>query len=188
MADALGSYPQFRLNFEQQGKRAKDLLKAARAGEAEALARFKSPPRLAEAQYLIARELRFDNWASMKRHISEMTLAREAMHASAPDNNLPTLHIRCGHGPQESLKEAGFGGDYYVDIYPYIIGPVREGSGYLEQRARHIVDCYGDQFDPPLEYEGQLRSLQDKERELHDSTDSSASCSGSNTMSPTSCH
>jgi hypothetical protein len=45
MADALGSYPQFRLNFEQQGKRAKDLLKAARAGEAEALARFKSPPK-----------------------------------------------------------------------------------------------------------------------------------------------
>jgi hypothetical protein len=171
MADALGSYPQFRLNFEQQGKRAKDLLKAARAGEAEAFVRFKSPPRLAEAQYLIAQELRFDNWASMKRHISEMTLAREAMHASAPDSDLPTLHIRCGHDLQESLKEAGFGGDYYVDIYPYIMGPVREGSGYREQRARHIVDCYGDQFDPPLEYEGQLRSLRDKERELHDSAD-----------------
>jgi hypothetical protein len=171
MADALGSYPQFRLNFEQQGKRAKDLLKAARAGEAEARARFKSPPRLAEAQYLIARELRFDNWASMKRHIGEMTLARGAMHASAPDSDLPTLHIRCGHDLQEALKEAGFGGDYYVDVYPYIIGPVREGSGYLEQRARHIVDCYGDQFDPLLEYEGQLQSLRDKERELHDSAD-----------------
>ena len=174
MADTLGPYPQFRLNFEQQGKRAKDLLKAARAGEADALARFKSPPksrpRLAEAQYLIARELRFDSWAAMKRHISEMTLAREAMHASVPDSDLPTLHIRCGHDLQESLKEAGFDGDYYVDIYPYIIGPVREGSGYLEQRARHIVDCYGDQFDPPLEYEGQLRSLKDKERELRDST------------------
>jgi hypothetical protein len=67
------------------------------------------------------------------------------------------------------LKEAGFGGDYYVDIYPYMIGPVREGPGCLEQRARHIVDCYGDQFDPPLEYEGQLRGLEDGERELHDS-------------------
>ena len=31
MTDTLGSYPHFRLNFEQQGKRAKDLLKAARA-------------------------------------------------------------------------------------------------------------------------------------------------------------
>jgi hypothetical protein len=169
MTDTLGSYPQFRLNFEQQGKRAKDLLKAARAGEAEALARFKSPPTLAEAQYLIARELRFDNWAALKRHIAEMTLAREAMHASVLDSDLRTLHIRCGHDLQDSLKEAGFGGDYYIDIYPYTIGPVREGSGYLEQRARHIVDCYGAQFDPPLQYETQLRDLEQRERELHDS-------------------
>jgi hypothetical protein len=171
MADTLGSVPQFRLNFEQQGKRAKELLKAARAGEPEALARFRWRPRLAEAQYLIARELRFDNWASLKRHIAEMTFAREAMNASVPDGDLRTLHIRCGHDLQASLKEAGFGGDYYVDIYPYMIGPVREGQGCLEQRARHIVDCYGDQFDPPLEYEGQLRGLEDRERELHDSAD-----------------
>ena len=79
MADTLGSYPQFRLNFEQQGKRARELLNAARAGEPEALARFRSPPRLAEAQYLVARELRFDNWASLKRHIAKMTLEREAI-------------------------------------------------------------------------------------------------------------
>ncbi|MBV8840310.1 MAG: hypothetical protein JO000_27555 [Alphaproteobacteria bacterium] len=171
MADALGSYPQFRLNFEQQGKRAKDLLKAARAGEPEARARFKSPPKLAEAQYLIARELRFESWAAMKRHIGEMSRARAAMQASVPDGDLPTLHVRCGHDLQEPLREAGFCGDYYVDVYPYIIGPVREGPGSLEQRARHIVDCYGDQFAPPLEYEPQLRSLQDKERELHASAD-----------------
>jgi hypothetical protein len=171
MADTLGSYPHFRLNFEQQGKRAKELLKAARAGEAEALARFGSPPRLAEAQYLIARELRFENWAALKRHIAEMTRAREAITTSVPDSDLRTLHIRCGHDLQEPLKAAGFSGDYYVDIYPYSMGPVREGPGYLEQRARHIVDCYGDQFDPPLEYEGQLRSLEDRERELRDSSD-----------------
>ncbi len=171
MTDTLGSYPQFRLNFEQQGKRAKELLKAARAGEPEALARFSSPPMLAEAQYLIARELRFDNWAALKRHIAKMTLEREAMKASVPDGDLRTLHVRCGHDLQASLKEAGFGGDYYVDIYPYLMGPVREGPGCLEQRARHIVDCYGDQFDPPLEYEGQLRALEDGERELHDSAE-----------------
>jgi len=171
MADTLGPYPQFRLNFEQQGKRARELLKAARAGEPEALARFRSPPKLAEAQYLIARELRFDNWASLKRHIAKMGLEREAMNASVPDGDLRTLHIRCGHDLQAPLKEAGFGGDYYVDIYPYLMGPVREGSGCIEQRARHIVDCYGDQFDPPLEYEGQLRALEDGERALHDSAD-----------------
>lgn len=57
MPDWNRSYASFRLNFEQQGKRAKDLLRAARAGEPEALARFlQSPPKLAEAQYLIAKE------------------------------------------------------------------------------------------------------------------------------------
>jgi hypothetical protein len=171
MADTLESYPQFRLNFEQQGKRARELLKAARAGEREALARFRSSPKLAEAQYLIARELRFDNWAALKRHIAEMTRAREAMNSSVLDGDLRTLHIRCGHDLQESLTEAGFRGDYYVDSYPYLFGPVREGSGYLEQRAHYIVGCYRDQFDPPLQYEEQLRGLEDKERELHGSAD-----------------
>src|ERR1700730_13829940 len=113
MADTLGPYPQIRLNFEQQGKRAKELLKAAHAGAPEALARFRSPPRLAEAQYLIARELRFDNWASLKRHIGEMTLAYEAMNASVLDGDLGRLDIGCGNYLQASLKEAGFGGNYY---------------------------------------------------------------------------
>ncbi len=78
MADWLGSYPQFRLNFEQQSKRAKDLLKAARAGDPEVLVRFRSAPGLAEAQYLIARDLRFKNWAALKRHIAAMACERNA--------------------------------------------------------------------------------------------------------------
>src|SRR5580658_7900801 len=122
MADSPGSYPQFRLNFEQQRKRAKALLKAARAGEPEALARFKAPPRLAEAQYLIARELRFDNWAALKRHIAAMTREREAVEVLATlspdspsqlDDELRTLHVRCGSDIEERLREAGFRGDFY---------------------------------------------------------------------------
>ena len=141
MPDWNRSYANFRLNFEQQGKRAKDLLKAARAGEPDALARFAhSPPKLAEAQYLIAKDLRLENWAALKRHIAAMTLAREAMNVSVLDGELRTLHIRCGHDLQQSLPEAGFKGDYHVDIYPYLIGPVREGPGSLEQRARFIVE------------------------------------------------
>src|ERR1700731_2672509 len=140
MADTLGPYPQFRLNFEQQGKRAKELLKAARAGEPEALARFRLPPKLAEAQYLIARELRFENWAALKRHIAEMTLAHEAMSASVLDGDLRTLHIRGGHDLINLSQQAGFRGDWYVDVYTYLEGPVREGPGSLEQRARFIID------------------------------------------------
>lgn len=52
MTERPSAYSHFRLNFEQQQKRAKDLLEAARAGEPEARSRFKSTPKLAEAQYL----------------------------------------------------------------------------------------------------------------------------------------
>lgn len=162
----------FRLNFEQQQKRAKELLKAARAGDPAAIARFKATPlKLAEAQFLIARELRFDNWAALKHHIAEMTLAREVMSTSVLDSELRTLHIRGGHDLIDSSQQAGFRGDWYVDVYPYLEGPVREGPGCLEQRARFIVDTYGKDFDPPLEYAGQLGAFEDRQRELHDSAD-----------------
>jgi hypothetical protein len=79
------AYAAFRLNLEQQHKRAKDLLKAAKAGEAEALQRLRgagltapATPKLAQAQHCIARELRFENWAALKRHIGEMERARRA--------------------------------------------------------------------------------------------------------------
>ncbi len=178
MTDRLGSYPHFRLNVEQQGKRAKELLKAARAGDPAALARFKSPPKLAEAQYLIAQELRFQNWGALKRHIAVMARDREAAliqaarPADAPsllDGDLRTLHIRCGSDLKKPLQNAGFRGDFYEHNYPYLIGPVREGPGCLEQRARFLVDSYADSRDPPLRYELVLRELERDEQRLHDS-------------------
>jgi hypothetical protein len=178
MTDSLGSYPNFRLNFEQQRKRAKELLKAARAGEPAALVRFKSLPRLAEAQYLIAQELRFDSWAALKLHIAAMTREHEAARALAAlplnaasliDGDMRTLHVRCGRDLKVPLQDAGFRGDFYEHNYPYLIGPVREGLGCLEERAQFLVDSYADSRDPPLQYEPVLRSLERDEQRLHDS-------------------
>jgi hypothetical protein len=167
MAGSPGSFRHFRLNFEQQAKRAKDLLKAARSGDPQALARFKSPPKLAEAQYLIAQELRCENWAALKRHIAAMTREREAR--SLLDGDLRTLHIRCGSDLEIPLQNAGFGGDFYEHNYPYLIGPVREGPGCLEQRARFLVENYADSRNPPLEYDAVLRGLEHAEQQLHQS-------------------
>lgn len=180
MSDRLGSYPHFRLNLEQQQKRAKELLRAARAGDASALAKFKhSPPKLAEAQFAIARELRFESWAELKRHIAAMTRerARLTRHASAPeqiaelalDGDARTLHVRCGSDLREPLRDAGFNGDFLEHSYPYLIGPVREGPGCLEQRARFLVESYANDRDPPLEYAGVLDGLTRDEQRLHDS-------------------
>lgn len=163
-------YAAFRLNLEQQKKRAKELLKAARAGEPATLARFPShPPKLADAQRLIAHDLRFDSWAALKQHIAAMTGARRSMCGGVPDGELYTLHIRCGSDLKEPLQAAGFAGDFHEHSYPYLIGPVREGPGSLEQRARFLVAGCTDSRDPPLAYEPTLESLKEDERRLLES-------------------
>jgi hypothetical protein len=172
--DRLGPPSDFRLNFEQQQKRAKDLLKAARAGEPAALARFSSPPKLAEAQRLIAADLRFDSWAALKRHIAAMTRERELLAASsaaalALDADCKTLHLRCGTDIQNTLQMAGFEGEFCEHSYPYLIGPVRDGGpGCLEERARFLVSHYGSE-ERPLVYDDVLEFLRRDERRLHDS-------------------
>jgi hypothetical protein len=182
MSDGLGSYPHFRLNLEQQQKRAKELLLAARAGDANALAKFRRrPPKLAEAQYAIARELRFESWAELKHHIAAMTRERSRIeqHARAPaqfpglalDGDMSTLHIRCGSDLRRPLQDAGFRGDFFEHSYPYLISPVREGPRCLEQRARFIVDTYASDREPPLEYADVLDGLTRDEQRLNDSSD-----------------
>jgi hypothetical protein len=167
------SYEGFRLNFEQQQKRAKELLKAARGDEPGARARFtRTPLRLAEAQYLVARELRFENWAALKRHIAAMAHERERMAESVLDADLRTLHIRCGNDLKESLPAAGLRGDFYEHSYPYVAGPVHDGAGALQERAQFIVDSHvpftGNRKSPP-EFAQVLRGLEDDERRLHES-------------------
>ncbi len=174
MTDRLGPPSYFRLNFEQQQKRAKDLLKAARAGEPAALARFGSAPKLAEAQRLIAAELRFDSWAALKRHIAAMTRERAAIeagaaHAPGLDAERRTLHLRCGSDIEAPLQRAGFRGEFHEHSYPYLIGPVREsGPGCLEERARFLVARY-DSEERPLVYDEVLAHLQRDEQRLHES-------------------
>jgi len=172
-------FPHFRLNLEQQGKRAKELLKAARAGDVAALGRFTSqPPKLAEAQHLIAGDLRFDNWAALKRHVNAMSRERESIGqwtlanagiAGALDADLRTLHIRCGSDIRERLQAAGFTGDFHEHNYPYLIGPVREGPDALEQRARFLSTTYAGDFDPPLQYAAVLEGLRRDEQRLQES-------------------
>lgn len=78
-----------RPNLEQLKRQAKDLLHAARANDAAALARFRilptytnatpdtlahAPLALHDAQSVIARELGFDSWNALRAHVEEHTL------------------------------------------------------------------------------------------------------------------
>jgi hypothetical protein len=160
----------FRLNLEQQKNRAKDLLRAAKAGEKDALARIvairasatnpRAALKLADAQFVIARELRFASWAKLKSHIEAMERQWTAItqRQPAPDGEMKTLHVRCGHDIQSTLKEAGFTGDFYPHITPYCQGPVTNGPDRHELMARFIVEGFGDALmnSKPLDYESVL--------------------------------
>jgi hypothetical protein len=163
-------YAAFRLNLEQQHKRAKDLLKAAKAGEPDALRRlraagFSAPetPKLAEAQHCIARELRSANWAALKRHIGAMERSRRAL-AEILDADCRTMHIRCGHDIVRELQEAGLHGDFNPQVNPYLQGPVTDTADWLERRARFIADAFGPYRQ--LDYPAALEGARDEERRL----------------------
>jgi hypothetical protein len=44
--------------------------------------------------------------------------------APAPDADRPTVHLRCGSDIRESLRRAGFVGDFLEFSDPYCWGPV----------------------------------------------------------------
>jgi hypothetical protein len=168
----------FRLDLEQQQNRARDLLRAAMAGDAGALARLAAvrrdstqqpgaqlPVKLADAQFAIARGLRFASWAKLKAHIASMEQQRAAIGAGspAPDGELKTLHIRCGHDIQQPLLQAGFAGDFLVHAFPYTSAPLRRGREGLEWLAHDLTDHH---LPAGTRYEEELERLQQHEERL----------------------
>lgn len=180
----------FRLNLEQQKKRARELLCAAQAGEADALVRIAAPlsstrhaapsrhpapPRLADALLAIARELRFASWARLKFHIEGLERQRAAIDGGqpAPDGDLKTLHIRCGHDIRDTLAQAGFTGGFHAHITPYCQGPVTRGPQRHALMARFIVDAFAGFVggSRPLQYEDVLAAEQREDEILLASAD-----------------
>ncbi len=97
----------FRLNFEQQKKRAKELLRSHEEEEPEAQRRVLAhlpgcdTPRLADAQFVIARELGLASWPALKAHIEAMDRARRTSSARAsraPPPSAPTRRSSASTG------------------------------------------------------------------------------------------
>jgi hypothetical protein len=184
MTDRTGRTPSaFRLNLEQQKNRAKELLRAAKAGDADARSRLaqarhasvaRDSPRatvkLADAQFAIARELRFASWAKLKAHIASMDRQRLAVDTkrAIPDSDLATLHIRCGSDIRQTLVEAGFVGDFLEHGIPYCLGPVTSGPDRDALMARFLVDAFPDAHGI---YERELEGIRRGEQRLYGSAD-----------------
>ena len=154
-------YAAFRLNLEQQRKRAKDLLRAVRAGDAAAPDA--ATMKLADAQFAIARELGFRSWRDLRTHVTAQAAAREAIGRPGPavDADLPTLHVRCGSDIKGALEAARFGGDFLAVWDPFPVGPVTDAPDWIAQRARFHADTgtVGD-----VDYDAFLAELTDAER------------------------
>ncbi|WP_136068666.1 DUF1835 domain-containing protein [Modicisalibacter radicis] len=140
-----------RFNLEQQRKRAKELLKAARADDSGALARIlryipprESPLQLADAQFVIARECGFPGWRKLKAHIESLDAARRLANERG-DHDRATLHIRCGSDIQHSLRTAGFEGDFLEFSDPFCLGPLHDlpPVELVRMRARFLAGVSG---------------------------------------------
>lgn len=157
----------FRINIEQQKKRAKELLKAFHSAENTALSRFKQhhpkyadykylpstsnkgDTQLSDAQLVIARELGLPSWPKLKAHITSMNQACDAIkvNASSPDIDFKTLHIRCGTDLGFTLPAGGFKGDFLEYSDPYGQGPILLNDNFINARAKFLHESYDPLFD-----------------------------------------
>src|SRR3954471_12339728 len=99
------------LDLDQARRRAKELLRAARARDPEALVRFREDrePRLADAQRAVAQDLGFPSWPALVHHVEASRGDREQRRArlvEAALNGRPDVAERLlAHDP--SLASAG---------------------------------------------------------------------------------
>ncbi len=172
----------FRINLEQQKKRAKELLKAFHsdvdddksAADNTALLRFKqhhpkfsnntlTSAKLSDAQLVIARELGLPSWAKLKAHIAAMTQASDAIKtkALAPDAEFKTLHIRCGTDLRSTLPAGGFIGDFLEYSDPYGQGPIVQNDDFIKIRAKFLHESYDPLFEKKLDDSRADKTLSD---------------------------
>jgi hypothetical protein len=154
MTDQSARYAVFRLNLDQQKKRAKELCRALQAADPAAIARFRakhpkagelSPPdllrqmgTLADAQLVVAREFGLPSWPRLKAHVETMQVA--STERGVLDADRATMHIRCGSDIQGRLREAGFQGEFVELAYPFGFGPATADPARDEERAHFMLD------------------------------------------------
>ena len=131
-------------------KRAKRLLTALKNHEAddtrEQLCALGLPGpdyRLADTQWLVAREAGFASWPKLKAHADAVAFA--ACHPGfTADDEAAVQHWRCGNDIAHSLRTAGFAGAFQMFEDPMVMGPVcaLPEVQYWQVRAAYIQQAF----------------------------------------------
>lgn len=137
------------ISLVQQRKRAKELVQRLKAGlEPEKLGLVHrlnptSDVTLASAQWLIARDVRFDSWPKLKAHVDAIAFARRHPHFAADDES-KTQHWRCGNDIEHSLRLAGFHSTFHNYTDPLSMGPVQDipFADYRSARCTFIQQAF----------------------------------------------
>ena len=139
------------LDLPSLRKRAKRLLKALKnheAGDTCVQLRAMGVPgpdyRLADTQWLVARETGFASWPKLIAHAESVAFtARNPGFASADEAKVQ--HWRCGNDIAHSLRVAGFSGSFHMFDDPMVMGPVPAlpEEEYWAARAAFIQQAFG---------------------------------------------
>lgn len=142
-------------NLHQLRNQAKDLRRACRKGDANALNRVgqihpsflgltdaeiaAAEIRLADAQLVIARELGFDSWPKLKKHVDSLTQPVTSMHELVTGDNLQAMQDLTARDPESvnRLDESGMTPLYVAALYRN-----RQAIDFLLARGA-TVDIFG---------------------------------------------
>ena len=139
------------LDLPSLRKRAKRLLKALNSNETDdtrvrlrALGLPGPDYRLADTQWLVAREAGFASWPRLIAHADAVTFA--ARHPGfAATAEATVQHWRCGNDIEHSLRTAGFSGAFHMFDDPMVMGPVPAlpDDQYWSVRATYVQQAFG---------------------------------------------
>lgn len=124
-----------KLSLDRLKREAKNLLKLIKAGKEEGIARLQTHHpkwqqlqqiKLADAQWIVARELGLPSWPRLKHHLQALTEAENQLESKGIliDDDPHTLHIRCGTDIQQALAACKIKGKFVEIIDPFPQGRV----------------------------------------------------------------
>ncbi|GLO13311.1 hypothetical protein PPUJ20028_18920 [Pseudomonas putida] len=131
-------------------KRAKRLLTALKNHEADdvreqlrTLGLTGPDYRLADTQWLVAREAGFASWPKLKAHADAVAFAARHPGFSA-DDEAAVEHWRCGNDIAHSLRTAGFNGAFQMFEDPMVMGPVPAlpEAQYWQVRGAYVQQAF----------------------------------------------